>query len=156
MSLQAFIASKQRRTLGAMPEEVTHPTATFLHSCVEEDIPATIVLPWLRKALDETIRNGPHASACAPDMISFIRENLLRRIQDIFRILLSAKDALQFFREKLNLSCIVAFPQAQLRPRLILNLSAAPNKETPSVNATTDREIAPESMQFGRAFPRIL
>ena len=26
---------------------------------------------------------------------------------------------------------------------------------TPSVNNTTDREIAPESMQFGRAFPCI-
>ena len=41
-------------------------------------------------------------------------------------------------------------------PRLILNLSAPPDKETPSVNNMTDREIAPESMQFGRAFPRIL
>ena len=33
---------------------------------------------------------------------------------------------------------------------------AQPDKETPSVNNTTDREIAPESMQFGRDFPRIL
>ena len=39
---------------------------------------------------------------------------------------------------------------------LILNLSAVPDKETPSVNDTTDGEIAPESMQFGRAFQCIL
>ena len=47
-------------------------------------------------------------------------------------------------------------PQAQIRPRLILNLSEPPDKETPSVKITTDREIAPESMQFGRAFPHII
>ena len=31
-----------------------------------------------------------------------------------------------------------------------------PDSDTPSVNETTNREAAPESMQFGRAFPRIL
>ena len=36
-------------------------------------------------------------------------------------------------------SRIAAVPQAQRRPRLILNLSAPPDKETPSVNDTTDR-----------------
>ena len=60
------------------------------------------------------------------------------------------------FGEQLKLSRIAAVPQAQRRPRLILNLLTPPDKETPSVNDTTDREIAPESMQFGRAFPRIL
>ena len=60
------------------------------------------------------------------------------------------------FGEQLKLSRIAAVPQAQRRPRLILNLSAPPDKETPSFNDTTDREIAPESMQFGIAFLRIL
>ena len=40
--------------------------------------------------------------------------------------------------------------------RLILNLSEKPNKGTPSVNNNTDREITPEFIQFGRAFPCIL
>ena len=60
------------------------------------------------------------------------------------------------FGKRLKLCRIVAVLQAQRRPRLILNLSAAPDKETPIVNNTTDREIAPESMHFGRSFPRIL
>ena len=34
-SLQSFIASKQRSTLGALPEAVTHPAATLLQSYVE-------------------------------------------------------------------------------------------------------------------------
>ena len=63
---------------------------------------------------------------------------------------------MQLFGEKLNLSRITAVHQAQRRPRLILNLLAPPDKETPSFNDNMDREIAPESMQFGRAFPCIL
>ena len=60
------------------------------------------------------------------------------------------------FGEKLNLSHIAAVLQTHRQLRLILILSAAPGKETPSVKDTTDSEIAPESMQFGRAFLRIL
>ena len=97
----------------------------------------------MRKALDEAIHNGPHASACAPDMVSFIQGELRRWIQDGFSILLSVEDAVRLFGEQLKLSRITAVPQAQSRPRLILNLSAPPDKETPSVNDTTDREIAP-------------
>ena len=60
------------------------------------------------------------------------------------------------FREQIKLSHIVAVPKVHRRPRLILNLSAQPDKETPSVNKITNREIALESMQFGRAFPHTL
>ena len=89
-------------------------------------------------------------------MVSFIRGELRRRIQDGFSILLSAEDAVRLFGEQINLSHIAAVQQAQRQLRLILNLSAPPDKETPSVNNTTDREIAPESVQFGRDFPGIL
>ena len=60
------------------------------------------------------------------------------------------------FGERSKLSCIAVVPQAHCRPRLILNLSVQPISGTPSVDETTDREAAPESLQFGRAFPRIL
>ena len=79
-----------------------------------------------------------------------------RRIKDVFSILLLATDATQLFEERLKLSRIAAVPQAYLCPRLILNLSAQPDSDTPSVNETTDSEAAPESLKFGQAFPRIL
>ena len=47
-------------------------------------------------------------------------------------------------------------PQAHRRPHLILNLLAQMDSDTPSVNETTDREAAPESLQFSWAFPCIL
>ena len=63
---------------------------------------------------------------------------------------------MRLFVEMLNPPCIVAVPQTHHQPRLILKLSAQPNKGTPIFNRTTDREIPPESMHFGRAFPCIL
>ena len=79
-----------------------------------------------------------------------------RRVQDRFIILFPAEDALWVFGEKLKLSCIAALPQAHLRPRLILNLLAQPNKVTPSVNDITYSGISPESIQFRMSFLRIL
>ena len=64
-------------------------------------------------------------------------------MQDGFSILLSAEDSVKLFGVKLNISRIAAVPQAQVRPRLILNFSTQSDKETPSVNYTTDREITP-------------
>ena len=63
---------------------------------------------------------------------------------------------MQLFGEKLKLSRIVTVPQAHRRPRLVLNLSAQPDSNTLSVTETTDRDSAPESLQFGPAFPRII
>ena len=71
--LQDFIVSKQRGTLGVLLEAVSHPTSTFLQSYVEEDILVRTGPPCPRAAQDEAIRNGPHASGCAPDMVFFIR-----------------------------------------------------------------------------------
>ena len=89
-------------------------------------------------------------------MNAFVRGEMQQRIKDGFIILLPAADVIQIFGEKLKLSRIVAVPQAHRRPRLILNLSAQPDSDTPSANDTTNREAAPESLQFGRAFPHIL
>ena len=63
---------------------------------------------------------------------------------------------MRLFGERLKLSRIAGVPQAHCRPRLILNLSAQPDSDTLSFNETTNREAAPELLQFGRAFPRIL
>ena len=50
----------------------------------------------------------------------------------------------------------MVFPQNHRWPRLILNLLAQPDEETPSVNDTMVREVAPELMEFGHTLPRIL
>ena len=138
LSLQDFIASKQQVTLGVLPEAVYHPTATPLQSCPEEGISFGTGPPWSRAYLGKTAKNGPHASACAPDMVHFIWWEMHWRVQDGFSILLTAEDAVQVFGEKLKLSRIEAVPLAHCRPRLILSFLSQLDKETPSVNNTTD------------------
>ena len=69
-----------------------------------------------------------------------------RRIKDGFSILLLAADDIQLFEERLKLSCIAAVSQAHRRPRLILNLMTHLDSDTLSVNETTDRNSAPESL----------
>ena len=96
--------------------------------------------------MDKAIKNRPHGSECALDMVHFIWGDMQRQVQDGFSILLSTEYDVRLFREKLKFSCIAAIPQAHCRPCLILNLSDQPNKETPSFNSTTDRDIVSESM----------
>ena len=88
-------------------------------------------------------------------MVRFIWGELQWQVQDGFSILLYVEEAVQFFGEKIKLPHIAAVPQDQRCLRLILNLLAQTNKGTPSVNNTTDWEIALESTKFGRDFPRI-
>ena len=76
-------------------------------------------------------------------MTAFIRGGMQQRIKDGFSILLSAADAISLFGENLKLSRIAAVPQANLRPRLILNLTEQPDSDMPRINKTTDREAAP-------------
>ena len=73
-------------------------------------------------------------------------------MQEGFSILHLAADLIRLFGENLKHSCIAAVPQSHYWPRLILGLLAQPGSDTPSINETTDREAAQDSMQFGRAF----
>ena len=82
-------------------------------------------------------------------MSGFIKGEMQRRVQDGFSILLPVADVVRIFGVKLKHSRIASVPQANLRLRLILNLLENPNKGTPSVNKTTDREVTLELMQFG-------
>ena len=79
-----------------------------------------------------------------------------QRIKYGFSIFVLAADVIRLFGEKLKLSRIAEMPQAHCRLRLILNLSSQLASDTPIVTTTNNREAAPESLQFGRAFPRIL
>ena len=60
------------------------------------------------------------------------------------------------FGDKLKLSCVAVVPQEYLWLRLILNLPENLNEGTPSFNGATEREVTPDSVQFGHAFPHIL
>ena len=61
-------------------------------------------------------------------MTSFIRREMQQHVRDGFSILLPVADMVRLFHQRL---------------RLILNLLEQPGEETPMVNDTMDRKIAP-------------
>ena len=71
-----------------------HPAADLLQTYVEEGIPDHTGPPCLFQALETAISKGPHASSLTPEMSSFIRGEMQRRIKDGFRILLPGADAI--------------------------------------------------------------
>ena len=119
-----------------------HPAAHLFRTYVEESIQVHTGSPWSPQALETSISKGTHASVCTPEMTIFIRGEMQRRIKDGYSILLPVADAIRLFGDRPKLSCITAVPQAHRRPRLILDLLAQPDSDTPSVNKTTDREAA--------------
>ena len=88
-------------------------------------------------------------------MKCFIHREMSYRVQYGLSILLPEAGMVRAFRNKLNMSHIAAVPQEHLRTRLIINLSENSYKGIPSVNKTTGREVALDSIKFKRAFPRI-
>ena len=106
--------------------------------------------------METAIYKGTQYSACTTETTYLIWGEMQRSIKDGFSTLFPTADTIRLFGERLKLSRIAAVPQANFRLRLILNLSAQPDSDMPSVNDTTNREAAPELLQFGWAFPRIL
>ena len=64
--------------------------------------------------------------------------------------------ALSVFGDRICISRLASVDQANRKPRLICNYSAAPDDFTLAVNATTDKYAAPKAMQFGECLPRFL
>ena len=82
-------------------------------------------------------------------MVGFIQGGVQKRVQDGFIVHLPMAEAVHIFGERLKISLIASVPQAHIRLRLILNLSEKTYEGTPSVNDTTEMEIALESIQLG-------
>ena len=89
-------------------------------------------------------------------MDAFICVDMWQPMRYGFRILLPASYLFRVFGDNLKLSHIAVVPQEHRMMRLILTLLGKPNEVTPSLKDTTDREVAPDSMEFGRAFPHTL
>ena len=66
----------------------------LLRTYVGEGIPSHTGPPWLPQALETAISKGSYALACTPEMTTFIRVEMQRRINNGFSILLPEADAI--------------------------------------------------------------
>ena len=75
-SLTAFIASRNRGTLGVLTEAARHLAVSLLWKYVGEGILVHTKPSWTQKALEKAIPKGCHTSACTPEMTAFVREEM--------------------------------------------------------------------------------
>ena len=80
----------------------------------------------------------------------------MERAQFGFSIILPVYVALLAFGDLICISYIASVDQVDIKPRLICNSSAEPDDFIPTINAYTNKYIAPNAMQFGACLPRFL
>ena len=106
--------------------------------------------------INSAITTDPHGSTLTPEATDFFRQELLEQAQRGFIIIILVDVALLVFDDRIHISCFASMDQANRKPRLICNSSAAPDDVTPTVNVSTNKSTAPNSMQFGAYLPRFL
>ena len=144
-SIDSFIRKRQSKTYQA-PLPSTHPAAALLHTYEKNGFPASTGPSWPHQAILDGIAQGPHASTLNPTTTEFFRQELSDRVHPGFSVILSQKDALHYFNQKLKISRLAAIDQPNRKPRLICNSTAEPNGTTGSVNETTDTSDNPGAM----------
>ena len=102
------------------------------------------------------IATGPYAPTLTPEATTFCQQELLEWAQSGFSIILPVDVALFVFGDCIRISCLVSVDPAKRKPRLLYNVSAAPDDVTPAVNASIKKSTAPNTMQFGACLSRFL
>ena len=102
------------------------------------------------------IATGPHVPTLIPDATAFCRQELLERLQRGFSIIFPVEMVLLVFGDRICISRLASVDQANIKPRLICNYSAAPDDVNPTVNMPTKESTSPNAMQFGTCLPRFL
>ena len=128
----------------------------LLKEFLELGCPTDVGPAWPLTTILAAIATGPHASTLTPEAVAFCQQELLERAQRGFSIILLVDVALLVFGDRIRVSCLVSVDQANIRPCLVCDSSAAPDDVTPAVNVSTDKSTAPGAMQFGACLPWFL
>ena len=73
-----------------------------------------------------------------------------------FSIFLKEEYAIKLFGTAIRISCLASVDQNNHKPYLICNSSEDPDGVTLSVNASTDKALAPKVIYFGDCLARFL
>ena len=95
-------------------------------------------------------------STLTQEATAFCQQELLEQAQRGFIIIIPVDVALLVFGDRIHISRLASVDQDKRNPCLIYNSLAVPDDITPTVNASTDKSTAPNTMQFGACLPRFL
>ena len=155
LNMDALIASFQQPMVKAQPYG-SHPAAHLLVSYTSDGFPASAGLHWPLSSIRSAISKGPHTSTLKPEATTFVCTELQEQVQWGFSIIISVDDALAYFGTRLCISRLASMDQSNRKPRLICNSFAAPDSNTPSVDASTESSTNPHAIQFEACLPCLL
>ena len=140
---------------------LAHPAAARLLQVADEGPPIGISLDYPVELLDSAVRRGAHPTAQQLDAARALRLETLEKVQHGFAQIIPWQRLRKKLPQRLKISPIAAIPHKSRQYRMILDLSFAfadDGHRWPSVNAATDRSVAPlQAMtQLGKVLPRLI
>ena len=154
--LNYLLVEKKQPTLSSPPSIANHLALPMLKEYAELGCPSAVGPAWTLNTILAAIATGPHASTLTPEATDFCQQELLERAQRGFSIILPVDVVLLVFGDHIRISCLASVDQANRKPRLICNSSAALDDVIPTVNASIEKSTAPNAMQFGACLTRFL
>ena len=111
----------------------------------EQGVPVDCGAPWSREAIMCALQKGAHTSACTPESVELIDEELEYQVSAGFSSLVFWDDIKNNLPDNFKLSPLAVVPQVNRRGRMILDLSFPVRKVKKSMNKR--RRIQEEIIQ---------
>ena len=164
--IDTFVKGCQFQTIAAPPPSTYHLATPLTQSLATSGFLAPVSNPWSLDAIKAAISKGSHTSTQNPASTAFCRVELAYRVSHGFSLLLTLEVAVLLFGRNLRISRLVSVPQTNWKDWLICDSIVSPpggillltplSDDTPAANMSTNRTVAPQSMQFGSCLSRIL
>ena len=164
--IDTFVKGCQFQTIAAPPPSAYHLATPLTQSLATSGFLAPVSNPWSLDAIKAAISKGSHTSTQNPASTAFCRVELAYRVSHGFSLLLTLEVAVLLFGRNLRISRLVSVPQTNWKDWLICDSIVSPpggillltplSDDTPAANMSTNRTVAPQSMQFGSCLSRIL
>ena len=124
-------ASKPNRSL-MQPSPIavlSHPFGPELKQW-EKGVAVDCGVDWSREMIEVALQRGPHPSAKTPDAIQLFKEDIAYQVNGGFCDVILASELMKNPPANLKVSPVAAVPQANRRPRIILDLSFPVRRQT--------------------------
>ena len=164
--IDTFVKVCQFQTTAAPPYLSSHLATPLLQSLANSGLLAAVGKPWYLDAIRSKIDRGPCTSTRNPASTAFCRAELSDRVSRGFSLLLILEMAILLFGRHLCILRLASAPETNWKDWLVCESAGPPpggdlllppsSEDTPAVNMSTNRILAPQSMQFGPCLHLIL
>jgi hypothetical protein len=145
-----------------------HPFSGHLRDW-EQGVPVACGTPWTREVIDMAIDRGPHPTACLPEAIALVHEDVEYQVAAGFTQIVLWDEIKHNLSANFKISPVAVIPQPNRRGRIILDLSFPVRRQNSGkrqrrmgevvqqlVNETPERLAPPEGVKaIGQVLPKL-